>query len=269
MENITSSTIICPQCAAENQLQADEKFIECSFCGSVIYIDKSKIVSHYVVTSTFKQQEAEGNLRRWMAGNFQVKDLDKLARITNVEFYYFPMWYFKVNLPTGEKIYLQPGTSTAITEIKKMNIPAGNLKLYSKKEFNEQEFMQADVLIDSAKSWLQQSGVDLNYIGETSLVHIPFYKFTYDYNGKQYTCLVEASSGMVYANLWPAKSEAPFRWMFGVSIAVYLLISIIAIVIGSVSKTSHIAAFEIIRFIGYIVVTIPLIFIAYLIAKKV
>jgi hypothetical protein len=269
MENLASSTIVCPQCAGENQIQADEKFIECSFCGSAIYIDKSKVVTHYVVNSNFKQQEAEGNLRRWMAGNFQVKDLDKLAQISNIEFFYFPLWYFKVSLPTGDVNYIQPGTSTAISEIKKLNIPAGNLKVYNKTDFNEQEFIQPDVLIDSAKNWLKETGVDINYLAETDLVHIPLFKFTYAFENKQYTAYVEASSGMVYANQWPAKSETPYRLMFGVSIAVYAIMAIIAVAISEIGSRASIGTFEFIKIFGFLLVTAPLIFIAYLIAKKV
>ena len=160
METFTSNKIICPQCAGENDIPTDEKFLECVFCGSAIYIDKKKVVSHYVINSNFKKEEAEGNLRRWMAGNFQVKDLDKLAQISQVNFYYFPMWYFKTDKASGEMIYLQPATSTSISEIKKINIPAGNLKVFNKKDFNQSEFIDPDVLFDSAQNWLKDTGVN-------------------------------------------------------------------------------------------------------------
>jgi hypothetical protein len=268
MNELTSSKIICPQCAGENEVPIDEKFTECVFCGSAIYIDKKKIVSHFVINSNFKKEEAEGNLRRWMAGNFQVKDLDRLAQISQVTFYYFPMWYFKTDKSAGEVIYLQPATSTPISEIKKIDIPAGNLKVYNKKDFNESDFINPDVLFDSAQSWLKESGVSPDTIAASNLVHIPFYHFYYNYNGKQYSSLVEASSGKVYANLWPAKSEAPFRILFALCIVAFFLISLLALVVGA--GMNHFLAFDMgIKIFGYAFAAVPLILIAYFIAKKV
>jgi hypothetical protein len=207
-----------------------------------------------------------------MAGNFHVKDLDKLAQISQVNFYYFPMWYFKSKDDSSEKIYLQPATSTSISEIKKINIPAGSLKVFKEKEFNSSEFIVPDVMYDSAQSWLAQTGVNLDTIAESDLVHIPFYQFYYTFKGQQYTALVEASSGMVYANVWPAKSEAPFRVMFGVGIFVFLLMSVISFVIGMMFERSTAAILltgEMIKLPLYGLAAIPLIIIAYFIAKKV
>ena len=271
MQEITNSTIVCPQCAGENQVPIDDKFTECVYCGSAIYIDKSKVVSHFVITPNFKQQDAEGNLRRWMAGNFHVKDLDKLAQITQVSFYYFPMWYFKTNEAAGDVIYLQPATSTSISEIKKINIPAGNLKVYNKKEFDESQFMPPDVLFDSAQSWLTQQGVNMDTIALSNLVHIPFYQFYYVYEGQQYSALVEASSGMVYANMWPAKKETPFRLMFAASIIAFVVVSLIALGIGSVAhgRGNFFVTVTTVKIIGYIIASVPLIIMAYLVAKKV
>lgn len=262
----------CPQCGADNDLPVDEKFLECAYCGSAIYIDKRKVVSHFVVACNFNKQNAEGNLRRWMAGNFHVKDLDKLAQISQSNFYYFPMWYFKSKDASSEKIYLQPATSTSVSEIKKINIPAGSLKVYKEKEFNSSEFIVPDVMYDAAQSWLQQSGVDLDTVAESDLVHIPFYQFYYTYKGQQYTALVEASSGKVYANVWPAKSEAPFKVMFGIGIFVFLLMSIISFAIGFMIEkkaTMALMSGEMIKLPLYGLAAIPLIIIAYYIAKKV
>ena len=271
MENLATSVIVCPQCAGENEIKADEKFIECQFCGSAIYVDKSKVVTHYVVKSNFSKDTAEGNLRRWMAGNFQVKNLDRLAQIQDVQYYYFPMWYFKTD-GASESIYFQPATSTAISEIKKISIPAGNMIIYNSKEFNENEFLTPDVAYDSAANWLSQSGVDMQNLELASLVHIPFYQFKYLYEGQVYTALVEASSGRVYANLWPAKSEAPYRIMFTLSIILFFVISVLAFIAGGVlsgSKSEFVAEAIVFKIILYALASVPLVVIAYMIAKKV
>jgi DNA-directed RNA polymerase subunit RPC12/RpoP len=272
METITSSILICPQCGGENQIPADEKFFECEYCGSAVYVDKRKIVNHFVVNSNFSKEQAEGNLRRWMAGNFQVKDLDKLSNITQVYFYYFPLWYFKTKDSSGDKVHLQPAHSTSVSEIKQINIPAGNLKVFHKKDYNEKDFVTPDVLYESAKSWLEQSGVNTESMIESNLVHIPFYQFYYEFKGNQYTAIVEASSGKVYANIWPAKSETPFRILFGISILVFLFISFISGIIAFMINDDYEIAFityEMIKFAGYIAASVPLVIIAYFVAKKV
>ncbi|CAN5547657.1 hypothetical protein BH10BAC5_BH10BAC5_08960 [soil metagenome] len=268
------TTIIkCPQCGGKNSIPVDEKFFECQFCGSAVYVDKSKVVSHFVIVCNFKKEEAEGNLRRWMAGNFHVKDLDRDAQITQSSFYYFPMWYFKMKDVSGEKIYLQPATSTAISEIKKIVIPAGNMKVFNKEEFNEKDFITPDVLYNSASSWLKESGVNTEQLQESDLVHIPFYQFYYNYKGAQYSAIVEASSGMVYANLWPAKSEAPFRAVFGLAIFAFFAASLISYFIGyTLSSNGGMEGMymgEPIKIVLYLIASVPLILIAYFIAKKV
>jgi DNA-directed RNA polymerase subunit RPC12/RpoP len=263
--------IKCTQCAADVEVQQDETFIECPFCASALFLDKRKVVFHYVIACNFKPNEAEGNLKRWMAGNHTVKDLDKKAQMAKTSFYYFPVWYFKTKDTTGDKIYIQPAASTSVSEIKKIPIPAGSLKFYDQKQYNDDEIVKPDVLYDSAKTWLQNSGVDLNTIAEAALVHIPFYQFYYYFNNQTYTALVEASSGLVYANVFPAKSEAPFRVLFTLGIVAFFVTAIICFIIGFAMGDSEESLLygEIFKVFAFGLVSIPLMIMAYFIAKKV
>jgi DNA-directed RNA polymerase subunit RPC12/RpoP len=262
--------IKCTQCGADVDVLQDETFIECPFCSSALYLDKKKVVFHYVVANNFKPNEAEGNLKRWMAGNHTVKDLDKKATISKTSFYYFPIWLFKTKDSSGDKLFIQPAASTSISEIKKISVPAGALKFYEKGQYNEDELIQPDVLFDSAQAWLKDSGVDLSNVSEAALVHVPVYQFYYSFNNHSYTAVVEASSGMVYANIYPAKSEAPFRILFGLSIAAYLLTTIIcyAAAIG-LHMSDEVVSAELLKVVGYALISFPLMIMAYFIAKKV
>jgi len=265
--------IKCTQCGADVTVQQDETFIECPFCASALFLDKRKVVFHYLINSNFKPNEAEGNLKRWMAGNHTVKDLDLKAQIVKNDFYYFPVWYFKTKDSSGDKIHLQPAASTSVSEIKKLQIPAGALKFYDKNLHNEHEIVKPDVLYDSAQTWLQNSGTDLNTVSEAALVHIPFYQFHYNFNGQSFTALVEASSGQVYANIYPAKSEAPFRVLFAMSIAGFIVTSIICYALGFMLNSSDmieaLMTAEVFKVFAYGLVSVPLIIMAYVIAKKV
>jgi DNA-directed RNA polymerase subunit RPC12/RpoP len=263
--------IKCTQCSADVEVQQDETFIECPFCASSLFLDKKKIVFHYVIASNFKPNEAEGNLKRWMAGNHTVKDLDKKAVISKTSFYYFPVWYFKTKDTSGDKIYIQPAATTSVSEIKKLPIPAGALKFYDAKLYNDDEMVKPDVLYDSAKTWLQNSGIDLATISEAALVHIPFYQFYYTFNGQTFTAVVESSSGLVYANVYPAKSEAPFRVLFIMGVAAFIVTSIICFALGfSIGDSDGgLINGEIFKIFAYILVSLPLMLMAYFIAKKV
>lgn len=265
--------IKCTQCGADVTVQQDETFIECPFCASALFLDKRKVVFHYLLNSNFKPNEAEGNLKRWMAGNHTVKDLDQKAQIVKNDFYYFPVWYFKTKDASGDKIFLQPAASTSVSEIKKLQIPAGALKFYEKNTYNEEQIVKPDVLYESAQAWLQGSGVDLNNVSEAALVHIPFYQFYYNFGGQSYTALVEASSGQVYSNIYPAKSEAPFKIIFGLSIVAFIVTSIICYVLGFVLNSSSmeeaLLTAEFFKIFAYGLVSMPLIATAYMIAKKV
>ncbi|HJY63186.1 MAG TPA: hypothetical protein VJ455_03445 [Ignavibacteria bacterium] len=263
--------IKCTQCAADVTVQQDETFIECPFCASALFLDKRKVVFHYIINSNFKPNEAEGNLKRWMAGNHTVKDLDIKATMLKNDFYYFPVWYFKTKDASGDKIHLQPAASTSVSEIKKLQIPAGALKFYNNKDFADDQIVKPDVLYESAQQWLQGTGIDLNTVAEAALVHIPFYRFTYTFNNQSYTALVEASSGQVYANIYPAKSEAPFRVLFAMSIAGFIVTSIICFIAAFLIEEdiSALLLAEVLKIFAFGLLSVPLVVMAYVIAKKV
>ena len=52
-------------------------FVTCPFCSSTVYLDKSQVVFHWYLAPTLNESDAQGALRRWMAGNQTVKDLDQ------------------------------------------------------------------------------------------------------------------------------------------------------------------------------------------------
>ncbi|MBN1668778.1 MAG: hypothetical protein JW862_16910, partial [Anaerolineales bacterium] len=60
---------------------------------------------------------------------------------------------------------------------------------------------------------------------ETALVHIPLYTFKYAYQGQNYTALVEGATGAVFANIFPAKAEAPYLLAGGLAAGVFLCLA--------------------------------------------
>ncbi len=65
---------------------------------------------------------------------------------------------------------------------------------------------------------------------EMSIVHIPLYFFKYAFRSQTYTAVVDAASGTVLANLFPAKQEAPYLLVGMVTALVYLCLALMALV---------------------------------------
>jgi hypothetical protein len=212
-------------------LQPDEGqlFIICPFCSSTVYLDKSRVVFHWYLNPTLDEAKARGALARWMAGNQTVKDLDKKAKLSGVSFEYFPFWYFKLRSAEGkEVIRLEPAAATSVSEIKTFKLPAGDLRKYDVSLGSQAH--TPTVPLNSVINWMKERQPDETGFAETALVHIPLFTFKYHYNGGTYTAIVEAATGSVFANIYPAKAEAPYMLVGGLSAAVFLCLATFPII---------------------------------------
>jgi DNA-directed RNA polymerase subunit RPC12/RpoP len=250
--------IKCTQCGGDVEVKEGETFLTCEYCDSALFVDKQKVVFHYVVGSTLGEEEARRNVDRWMSGNDTPKDLVKKRTYSGSQFFYFPMWHFTVREGASDAVHLQPAASTTVSEIKSLDVPAGSLKFYSPKEFGAETFVPPEVEYDAAMTWLEGEGVDKEKVHQTALVHAPLYKFNYDYEGQGYTAVVDAASGKVMVNVFPPKSEAPF-YILGVLALIVFAIEGFAIPLDKIG----------LKALVYLVTAVPLILLSYLIAKKV
>jgi predicted RNA-binding Zn-ribbon protein involved in translation (DUF1610 family) len=224
--------VSCTQCGGSLHPDEGQIFLTCPFCGTTVYLDKSRVVFHWYVAPTLQDRDAQAALFRWMSGSQTVKDLDKKARVTGQTFLYFPLWYFKHRSSKGEVISLRPAAATSVTELSTLHLPAGDLKKYD--STLEGQSQAPTVPLEAGLEWLLGAhGVKgPGAVSETSLVHVPVYLFKYEYQGQSYTALVDAASGTVLANLFPAKAEAPYLLVAGVTALVYLCLALIPIVGG-------------------------------------
>lgn len=207
-------------------------FITCPYCSATVYLDKSRVVFHWYVAPTLNEQQAQAALHRWMSGPQTVKDLDRKAQVTGCTFQYFPLWYFKWQTGGDERITLQPAAATAVSEMSHLRIPAGDLRRYESALTPQSQ--PPTVPLEAGLQWLNQSpgqGSPQNGASagiqalETALVHVPVFLFKYSYRGESYTAVVDAASGTVLANLFPAKAEAPYLLVGGVTALVYLCLA--------------------------------------------
>jgi DNA-directed RNA polymerase subunit RPC12/RpoP len=202
--------IKCPQCGGDIKVIEGETFLTCGYCSSAIYIDKSKVVFHYMLKPTIDEAGAGASLRRWMAGSSTAKGLENDARMTKTEFIYFPIWYFNIKQGEKELIKIQPASPSPIPGIKSLMIPAGDFRFYGPGDVANPSIKEPSVLYSSAVEWLKSEGVDPTGVSQSSLVHIPLYVFLYNYGDSAYTAIIEGSSGKVMAAEYPSKQELPY-----------------------------------------------------------
>ncbi len=217
-------TLNCTQCGGVLHPDQGQLFLTCPFCNSTVFLDKSRVVFHWYLTPTVDESEASSNLARWMAGNDTVKDLDKKSTLSGHTFEYFPMWYFKRRNPKGqEEIILQPAAATSVSEVRRINLPAGDLQSYDPNL--DSQSRPPTVPLDSALGWLAEQNIPADQIIESALVHLPVNTFKYTFQNRSYTALVEAATGGVFANIFPAKAEAPYMMAGGAAALVFLCLA--------------------------------------------
>lgn len=250
-------TLTCTQCGGELHPDEGQHFVTCPFCGSTVFIDKARVVFHWYLRPTLDRAQAAASLARWMSGSQTVKDLDKKTQVGQPEFQFFPLWYFKSGGPgQKEEIQLEPAAATAVTELAHLSLPAGDLVRYD--PAIQPRAVEPTVPQETALGWLRQSRPNAE-IRESALVHVPIYIFKYTYQNKTFTAVVEAATGSVLANIFPAKAEAPYLTVAGVTALVYLCLALIPVV-ADLSTDSGLVTLGIVLLIA--IAAAPLLFAA-------
>lgn len=226
--SLVQNPLSCTQCGGELHADEGQIFLTCPFCGSAVYLDKSRVVFHWYIAPTLDEAKARASLARWMASSETVKDLDQKSSVTEATFQYFPMWYFKHGLVgQREKILLAPAAATAVSEITNMNLPPGDLRKYD--DSLQAQAQTPTVPLQTALEWAAAHQLRSEEIIEQALVHVPLYTFKYTYQGASYTALVEAATGGVFANIYPAKAETPYRFVGCLTALVFMCLALFPI----------------------------------------
>jgi DNA-directed RNA polymerase subunit RPC12/RpoP len=231
--DVAANEVHCPQCGGVLQPDEGQQFLTCPYCGSAVFLDKSKVVFHWYLRPTLDETEAREALHRWMAGNETVKDLDVKAEVTSSRFEYFPLWMLRVGQGGAETIRLEPAAATSTSELKRMPLPPGDLVRYESSL--DPQATAPTVPLETVLGWEADFGIDRDTVAEISLVHVPLFTFQYEFRGQRYVAVVEAISGRVFANIFPAKAEAPYRWIALASAAVFLCLATFPVAGGALS----------------------------------
>ncbi|MFZ5810006.1 MAG: hypothetical protein ACOY16_12050 [Chloroflexota bacterium] len=250
--------VTCTQCGGELHPDEGQIFLTCPYCSSTVYLDKTQVVFHWYLAPTLDESKARAALARWMAGSQTVKDLDRKSKVIEAHFEFFPLWYFKRRLPGGkDEVILSPAAATSVTELKHLHLPAGDLRKYET-DLDSQSHAPS-VPLQSALDWLAEQGIAGQELSEKALVHVPVYTFKYAFAGQTFTALVEGATGSVFANIYPAKAEAPFLLVGGLAAGVFLCLATFPL-IGAMSNGYAGAMFGLLLCSGLGLLAAPLLF---------
>lgn len=254
-----TTALQCPQCGGDNPLPSGARLVTCQFCDAALFVDRSGLVSHYRLPRLLDRGKAEGALRRWMAGNQTVKDLDSKATDVTLTPLLFPVWMFRLRTSEGEVVHAEPAAATPEPALADLRVPAGQLQPWRAGAAEEGvETTAATVPLETARGWHdQQAGAGgPGRMVETALVHVPLWRATYVFGGRTYTALVEASTGDVFASIFPEKAEAP-----------YYLVAALGLILFTVEGLAIFNVFW--KLVAYAVTAVPLVGLAWWVARKV
>ncbi len=247
------SVVVCTQCGGETPLPSGRRLVRCAFCDASLFVDRGGVVNHYRLPPLLGEDEARAALRRWMAGNETVKDLDRKSAIGALTPVSFPMWLFRVRRGGREEAYVEPAAPTPIPQLADLEVPAGKLEPFAR-ESGGVEAVAATIPLETARGWLDQRGV--GEPEETALVQVPLWRCAYRYQSTDYEALVDGSTGAVLASVYPEKSESP-----------YVLVAVLGLVLFGIAGLA--ISNPVIKFFVFGIIAVPLLFLAWWVTRKV
>jgi hypothetical protein len=227
-DQVAATSINCRQCAAPLTVEQGQQFVTCRFCGATNFVDKSRVVFHYLIRPTVREDGARAALNRWMAGNATVKDLDRKAQVDSVAFQYFPMWLVRADVQHDESVLLKPAAALSVSELGRLSIPPSDLVPFDAGV--DGTIVSPSVPFETMQQWLlDDHHIAPEDIREASLVHVPVYVCKYQFNNRRYTAIVDAATSKVFANIYPAKWEVPYVSIGLAAFAAFFVLSLLSL----------------------------------------
>jgi hypothetical protein len=248
--------VTCTQCGAAIEPRADERLLECPFCSTALVLDGSTTLFHEMMLPTIAVEQVAAHLRRFLAGDSTVADLDRRARLEEVSLEYFPFWAFTVATESGEKVVLQPAAPSSLQGLQGLELPAGTTRPMTGDSAAGVPVVDPEVPAETAHEWLRSRLGEGVAVRRTVLYHLPMYRTPYSWQGRTYQAAVDAVSGKVFPADYPSKAESPFVL---VAVLALLVFGVEGLVIGNLA----------LKVVVYLISAVPILGVAWLTSRKV
>jgi hypothetical protein len=193
--------ITCTQCGAQVPIEHDSAFLRCPYCETALYVETDRTVKHFMMTATVTEKDLVPVLQRKLA-SFEIVAPVTLGTVKPV---WFPFWRLEAKM--GGAVVV-PAAAAPLEDLASVKPPAGDLQLYAERDGESvvaPELLLEDAVVEGWKALEAKEPVEF---AVASLVHLPLREVEYTCHDRRYRAVIEAVSGEVYADDWPA---APAR----------------------------------------------------------
>ncbi len=198
----------CPQCGGSVQLEEEDSFVHCPFCGSLLHLGDAAS-RDLLLQPAIDSRELPTRLTKWLDDR---EALGKPDGITT-RLLFFPFWSF----PSGTRSMIVPAAPLLALDLDKFALPSGDLKSYREERNSAAENIAPTVLPEAA--------VPEQLAKDARLLHLPFWEVNFTLWKRSYRIWIDAASGQVLAFQLPVTSESRLDWTYGVLLfAMYALL---------------------------------------------
>ncbi len=201
--------IKCTQCGAKVPIEEDSDFIRCPYCETALYVETDRTIKHYYMVA----QKPDSDLGPVIQRKISYMEIKDPVEVTTHKISYLPFWKLETS---GGKVVVVPAAMTPLEGLRKVAQPAGELKLYSAELTESFKVVEPQALLEEAAAegliLLDTPGLKFQ---SATLLHLPMYEVDYTCQNSAHKALVDAVSGEVYADQWPAAPQKQKDRFFG------------------------------------------------------
>jgi hypothetical protein len=196
-----SMDITCTQCGAKVPIEHDTEFLRCPYCETALYVETDRTVKHFLMPATVAEKDLVPVLRRKLA----YLEIKAPVNVTGVKTVWFPFWRLDAKMGGAAMV---PAAAPPLEDMASIKPPAGNLQLYT--EGPGRTEVAPEVLLEDAvvEGWKALEAKEPIEFSAAAMLHLPLLEVSYTCRNRPYRAVIEAASGEVYADDWPA---APAR----------------------------------------------------------
>lgn len=164
------------------------------------------ILERYLVPRRLAPEAARRALDRWMVGNEPSRWLAGSAQIDAPTLTWLPVWYARTGDAHNTQAHQLRADAVLVPEVKRRLVPPAGMRRLDGKSAPDEALPEPTV---TWAAFAKDALADRTVV-ESSLVHVPFYRFQYRYRGRRYTAAVDAATGEVRPGRYPKRPGLPF-----------------------------------------------------------